>query len=416
MRGRWRRRVAALAMALPAVVPRVSAQQPAPAAEPGSELTVYLVTIGQGSLVWERFGHNAIWIHDGARQTDVAYNWGLFSFDEPGFIGRFIRGRMMYWMGGFDAGAMINAYRQDDRPIWVQELRLTSAQKVALREFVEWNERPENRQYRYDYFRDNCSTRVRDAIDRVLGGRIEAATDTIASGTTYRWHTRRLLAADLPMYAGTELGLGEPTDREISVWEEMYLPMRMRAHLRDIRVPDESGALVPLVVGERVIYHAARPPERDDPPSYLLGFLAAGLVLGGALAALGGGRRARRAAFASLGTLWCALSGMLGAGLLFLWLGTDHVYSYWNENVLQMSPLALGLVVLLPRAVLTGRGAGATRLLAGIVAGLALLGFVAQLLPWLYQVNGEIIALALPANVGLALGAWRATLTSARAA
>ncbi len=107
---------------------------------------------------------------------------------------------------------------------------------------------------------------------------------------------------------------------------------------------------------------------------------------------------------------------MLGAGLLFLWLGTDHVYSYWNENVLQMSPLALGLVVLLPRAVLTGRGAGATRLLAGIVAGLALLGFVAQLLPWLYQVNGEIIALALPANVGLALGAWRATLTSARAA
>jgi hypothetical protein len=398
----------------------VRAQQPTAAAEPGSELTVYLVTIGQGSLVWERFGHNAIWIHDAARRTDVAYNWGLFSFDEPGFIGRFIRGRMMYWMGGFDAGAMINAYREDDRPIWVQELRLTPAQKVSLREFVEWNERPENRQYRYDYFRDNCSTRVRDAIDRVLGGRIKAATDTIGSGTTYRWHTRRLLAADLPMYAGTNLGLGEPTDREISAWEEMYLPMRMRAHLRDIRVPDESGALVPLVVGERVVYRATRPAERDDAPSYLVGFLVVGLVLGGALAALGarGTTRRGRAGFASLGTLWCAVSGMLGAGLLFLWLGTDHVYSYWNENLLQMSPLALGLVVLLPRAALTGRGARAARVLAGVVAGLSLLGFVGQLLPWMYQVNGEIIALALPSNLGLALGAWSATAaaTGARAA
>src|SRR5690606_22147750 len=90
-----------------------TAAQPAQAYDPdvaGSELTVYVMTMGPGEFVWERFGHNAIWIHDEARQTDVAYNWGLFSFDQEGFILRFLRGQMDYWMEGIDAELMASHY------------------------------------------------------------------------------------------------------------------------------------------------------------------------------------------------------------------------------------------------------------------------------------------------------------------
>jgi hypothetical protein len=388
----------------------LAAQTPAPRA-PGSELTVYLVTMGPGTKVWERFGHNAIWIQDRSRNVDVAYNWGLFSFDEPGFLRRFLLGHMNYWMGGFDAGSMIGAYIQDNRSVWAQELRLTPAQKLALRDFVAWNARPENRTYRYDYFRDNCSTRVRDAIDRVLGARIRSATDTVPSRTTYRWHTRRLLTEDLPMYAGTLYGLGRPTDHPITVWEEMYLPMRMREYMRTITVPDESGRLVPLVASERQLFASTSVQEPSAPPRYLWLFLTFGLLVGGGLAWMGTRTRSRlwRGSFASTATVWCVVSGALGAGLVLAWLFTDHVYTYWNENILQLGPVALPLVVMLPRAALGGGSPRAVRVLTASIAVLSVLGFAIQLLPGFSQVNGEIVAFALPVNLGLALGTWSVT-------
>jgi hypothetical protein len=171
-----------------------SGQQPAPhSAEPGSELTISLVTMGPGRRVWERFGHNAIWVHDPIRGTDRQFNYGLFDFKQQNFLLRFIQGRMLYWMKGFDAGRYMQQYVLDDRSVWVQQLNLTPAERRRLRDFLEWNERPENRFYHYDYFRDNCSTRIRDAIDRVLDGRIRAQMDTAPAGglTAVRNHSSR---------------------------------------------------------------------------------------------------------------------------------------------------------------------------------------------------------------------------------
>jgi hypothetical protein len=186
------------------------------AGPPGSELEVYLMTMGQGDMVWERYGHNAIGIRDRRTGEDVVYNWGLFSFDEPGFIGRFLRGEMMYWMGGMDAASTLAQYRMLNRTVEVQELNLSPAQRVALRDFIRFNEREENKFYRYDYFLDNCSTRVRDALNGVLGGALKTATDSAQTGTTYRWHAVRLMAEDRLMVVGVDIGLGRPTDRPIS--------------------------------------------------------------------------------------------------------------------------------------------------------------------------------------------------------
>ncbi|MEO7962437.1 MAG: DUF4105 domain-containing protein, partial [Gemmatimonadaceae bacterium] len=155
-------------LAAASLTPRESQAQPS--AEPGAELEMYLMTMGQGDEIWERFGHNALGIRNRSTGEDLVYNWGMFSFEQPGFVPHFLRGLMTYWMAPFDAPLTVLVYERMNRSVTVQELRLSNAQKASLRDFIEWNARDENKFYRYDYYRDNCSTRVRDALDKVLGG------------------------------------------------------------------------------------------------------------------------------------------------------------------------------------------------------------------------------------------------------
>lgn len=389
----------------------ISATAPAPQMDDGSSLTVYLLTIGPGAAIWERFGHNAIWIHDAARSSDTAYNWGLFDFDESDFYIRFARGDMRYWMGALGFAETISFYERSNRSIYSQELNLTPSERLALRDFVEWNALPQNRYYSYDYFRDNCSTRARDALDRVLGGIIRAATDRTITRTTYRSHTRRLMQSERLIYTGIHLGLGEPADKPITVWEEMFLPMRMRESLRAIRVPRSGGATVPLVTNETEIFRSTRFPEPLSQPHDLPVYLAIGIVIGalfGAYAGVAPLRQSNRS-FAIAAGLWSLLVGIAGTVIAGLWLFTHHVYSYRNENLFQANPVSLILAFALfaiarksSAEVPIQRRPFVLRL-ALVVAALSLLGFVIQVLPQFDQANGEIIGLLLPANVAIAL-------------
>jgi hypothetical protein len=381
------------------------------AAEPGSNLTVYLLTMGPGDQVWEKFGHNALWIHDAAAGTDIAYHWGLFDFADKDFVPRFIQGRMRYSMGAFDMEQTIDAYRQANRTVWAQELNLTPAQRLRLAEFVAWNMQPENRFYRYDYFRDNCSTRVRDALDRALGGTIKAASDGASSGTTFRFHTARLTQDEWPVFTGTMIGLGQPVDRTISKYEEMFLPVRMKERVKEIRVQAPSGSQ-PLVLNERIIFEATRAPESTTVDTGILPYAiisGAVLVFGVFLLVL---RRPRYggAGVVSLGAIWSFVAGIAGVVLAFLWFFTDHLYSYRNENLLQLNPLSLILVALLVSLAwkrwrgTPERAEGVRRIaliLASVIAALSVIGFVAQPLPALDQVNGIVIALAMPLHIGV---------------
>ena len=376
----------------------------------GSGPRIVLLTLGPGDAIWERFGHNAIWVHDPASGTDLAYNYGMFDFQQESFLLNFIRGRMWYWMEGFDPYQTVEHYRGRNRSVWMQELNLSPAQGAELRDLLAENALPQNRFYRYDYYRDNCSTRVRDALDRVLGGALRAATDSAPTGTTYRWHTRRLVAeggGSVPMYTGLEVGLGPAADRPISAWEEMFLPVKVRDQLRRLTVRDPTGAAVPLVRGERLLFAATRPPERQAAPKWwIAGYVVAGLAFAGALLALSARVRrsgAARWGFAVLATLWLLVAAAAGWILLGLWTLTDHAIAYRNENLLQLSPLALPLLVLVPALAFGRRWAPRWALpLALAVAALSLLGAVIQVLPGIDQANGEVIALALPVNLALA--------------
>jgi hypothetical protein len=371
------------------------------------------MTMGPGKRVWERFGHNAIWIHDPVGGTDQAYNYGLFDFHQQSFLLRFIQGRMWYWMQGFPAESYVEQYRRANRSVWVQELEMAPLARRELQEFLKWNERPENRFYHYDYYRDNCSTRIRDALDRALGGVIHQNTQSAPTGRTYRFHTLRLTANDPPVYTGLLLALGQPVDRPISVWEEMFLPLAVREHLRKLTVTGKDGARVPLVRSERTLFEASEPTPPSKPPFWLPFYLGIGLALGGTaygLAARARHSRPARLGFLMLTWIWVLVTGTAGAVLAGLWGLTDHAAAYYNENILQMNILTLPLVWLLPGFVRGKQSSARLTLgLATVVAAISVVGLVLKLLPQFYQINGQVIALALPAHAGVAAALWRLT-------
>ena len=381
-----------------------------PAAPPDRELKVFLMTFGPGRQVWERFGHNAIWIHDPADSSDLAFNYGLFDFHQQNFLLRFARGQMWYWMAGYPASAYIDQYERDNRSIWIQELDLPPRAKVQLEEFLRWNALPEHRYYHYDYYRDNCSTRVRDAIDRVLNGAFRRRTDTVPAGTTYRFHTQRLTANDPLIFTALLGALGPGVDRPITAWEEMFLPLKMREWVRTVTVPGPDGRPRPLVRSERTIFESTAPPPPDAPPTWLPWYLLLGMAIGGAAYALAGPAQrsaAARFAFLVVTGSWLLLSGLAGVVLAGLWGLTDHVMAYRNQNLLQLDPVALAL---LPAVFAAARRAGAPAWglrTARIVVVLSALGLALKLLPAFGQVNGPIIALALPAHVGMAAALTR---------
>ena len=400
--------------------PRVS-----PPPEPGSELTVTLLTMGVGEEVWEQFGHNALWFHvdrppSMGGPVDVVYNWGIFDSSQPYFIPHFLEGRMMYSMGGYPYEETLIEYRQRDRAVWAQELDLSNAQKIALRDFVIWNSQPQNAYYRYDYFRDNCSTRVRDALDRVLGGVIKATYSGRMTPYTYRSETLRLTQRGSLLAAGIDVGLGRPADHELSEYEDMFLPMRFRDYIRNLRISDGHGGTHPLVKNERMLLGTISHPEPAQPPHWMPIFLTIGLVVAVLFVVVGwraarGSARARFTA-GTLFSLWAFIAGILGVILTLLWSITDHTFAYRNENLLLFNPLWLVLAVLAPMTAVKGRLSRTTRWLTFVLAGLALIALALHIVRLSHEANGVIIALALPPTLALVWAVYRGTAHAHRPA
>ncbi len=388
-------------------------------APPGSHLEISLMTIGPGDAIWERFSHNALVVRDNRARTEVAYNWGIFDFNDVDFIARLARGRMRYSMRGFPASSWLAVYRQANRDVWMQPVNLTPAERLELQVLVQELDTEANRYYRYDYYRDNCSTRVRDVLDRVLGGQIRAATEDIDTGTTYRWHTARLLQSAPAAYAGIQFVVGNRGDETISAWEDMFLPLRLKEHLDGVRIVNAEGESGPLLGEAAQVVEAVRDPLPEAAPDFLFPLILLGTTLGALFAGLGWmageGKRWGGWALALSGAVWSSVVGLLGTGLLLSWFFTDHVFWALNENAFQANPISLVLAGGLLREALKGNGHRAgirARIRAGgvakIVGGVAIAGLCIQVLPGFDQVNGEVLAVLLPAHVGLAWGALRA--------
>jgi hypothetical protein len=353
-----------------------------------------VVTMEPGEVFFERFGHNAIVVVPADGSQALAYNFGYFDLEEPGFFGNFIRGRMQYQLLALPLEQDLARYDQQGRGVGVQWLDLSPDQAGKLADALAENARPENARYTYDYYTSNCSTQVRDALDDALGGLLSQQLTGRSQGNTYRSESVRLAAPAPWMAVGFHLGLAGFADRPLSRWDESFIPMRLRDALREVRLADGR----PLVQAEQdwVPHRLGQPPL--DAPRWRLQALLAGLALAGL--ALWAGRRRPRA-LAAVALVFWTVAGLAGVVLAFIWVGSAHVAGHGNENLLLLSPLCLGL---LPGGWALLRGRKPSRrflwLLRTVTAGAAVAGFL-KFLPFLPQQNVEWVLLLLPLHWAL---------------
>jgi hypothetical protein len=372
-------------------------------AAPGEDLEVSLVTYGPGAIYWERFGHDAIRIHDRASGESGDFNYGVFDFEDSTFIWNFARGHMRYMI---DAGSSDNNqqdYIDQGRSVLEQRLALSAAQAAKLRNVLLWNLRPENLSYDYDYLTSNCSTRIRDALNSVLDGALQPALTARPAPMTYRQQIDRLMAAQPWLMLPMDLGMGPSTDRPLNEWQESFLPMVLAREVRSVQIPDGHGGVKPLVVSEREIApNRLKPPGAGPPDLYLpLGF--AGLTLAAAMLAA---KPRLPTLAASLAVAYLLIAGVLGTVLLALWTLTTHYAAWNNANLLVFNPLAFAMVGGAWRTRNGTDGGRLARTLVGLQVGAAVLGVLLHLLPGGTQQNQPWLLFAVPVWLAIAVGLW----------
>ncbi len=193
------------------------------------QVDIYLHTVDVGNLVFNNFGHTAVRVHDRLGRRDVVYNWGIFDFGDPlSFSLRFYKGILFYSLGVYPYPRVLEAYKDEGRSVWQDKLNLNAEEKKRLIERLIWNAQPENRQYSYQYFFDNCSTRPRDYIDEAIEGRLKRGT--VASLTPVNF--RDMMMDGYKYNPGIDLfldlAMNNRLDRPISVWEKMFHPIALR--------------------------------------------------------------------------------------------------------------------------------------------------------------------------------------------
>jgi hypothetical protein len=327
----------------------------------------------------------------------ISYNFGFFDPTEPDFVSRFVRGDMRYRLAAVPYADDLVLYREEGRGVSVLWLDLDATQAREVATALAENARPENAFYRYDYFRDNCSTRVRDAIDHALAGGLQKQVIGRSQGLSWRDEALRLASPAPWMWLGFDIGLGPAADQPMTMWEQAFVPRR----LADILGEARNSAGSPLVrEHEQILPHRIAPePDAHALRWWLWGLW--GIAIAIVVAWMGQRRVGSRMLGASLLLFW-PIAGFIGALLLFLWLGTAHAMASANHNLFLLNPLAW---LALPGAWRMLRGRAPGRWAARITQLIALFAVAGLLVRWVSahpQANLHWIALLLPVHVAIA--------------
>lgn len=322
---------------------------------------VSLVTMGVGSLIWERHGHIALCISYENPTDDVCYNYGIGDFHHAlKMTWGFFRGTNSFWVGRQDPQEMLWVYHHSDRSIWIQPLPLSKDEVAQVIDKLETDVQEENRYYAYDHFWDNCTTRVRDVLDRATGGSFKAMADKEPTGDqTYRDLARGgFYGMRVPLLI-TDIAMGRVTDRVPTYWERMFLP----DFIRDGAA--KRWGVEPIQIYTRV----GPPPLHNSPSGRVILTLIVILLTAPAWATRLWGRFQRAGlAFA------VAPAAFFGLIFWFLAIISPLPYVRWNETVLILMPFDLLLLFLpQPKRRLYARG---RVVMLGLVAILMLVNVV----------------------------------------
>jgi len=373
----------------------------------GENLTLKVAVFGPGDDLYFWFGHIALIIEDSETEQSRSYDYGIFSFNTENFYYNFAFGRLLYRCGVFSTSANYSSYVRRNRDVIVYTLDVPPETRQRVKDFADFNVRPENRHYYYHHFRDNCSTRIRDIVDLATDGQFKEQYINTPGRFTLREHVRRhtwfFPAVDWIL----NFWMGQVIDTPITVWDDMFLPAEVGRTIDDFYYTDADGVMRKLVLNKEIVYLAeGRPPILEKPRMQWPRELAFSLVLS-AIFGLFFFMQAKKLRagriLAGISMSLCGLVfGIAGLLLYFMSLFTNHDYTFQNANMIFCTPLLLA-------ALPYGIGYAFTkkenkRLRYDIILRclwlLTVIGIfismVIKLLPWFYQQNLTDQMLLLP--------------------
>ena len=347
-----------------------------PSLSPSSRVS--LITYGPGDDdISSVFGHTEIRIIDPVLGFDRDYSYGGFDYRADYFILKFLRGTLPYYLFVHNLYQGIYYYQQNNRSIREQQLNLSLAQRQQLFAALETNYLPENREYRYKFYYDNCATRPRDMIVEACGDSLTIPSRSRMTGKSYRDLMNDYLN-EMPWYQlGMNLAIGHPADQQTDGWLAMYLPDQVHDQFALATLRQANGQSVPLVQGEQTIFAAQKlfrqqVPFLFDPDVVftILGIIVAVFTI-------------RRYTVSGKVDRWFdrllfGICGFLGWFLFIMWMIRDDGVTGWNPTLLYMMPLHLPLIYWASSSTATARR---RTLYFGITSVLILFGMIFSNIP-----------------------------------
>ena len=306
----------------------IAAAQPVQLSE-RSYIEVY--TCAPGNQLYSQFGHTAIGVIDPRQNLHEVFNYGTFSFNTPHFYLKFCAGKLLYQLSTESFSEFVYTYERRGRQVVAQRLDLTLAQRQHLYEMLEENSLPENCDYQYDFFFDNCATRVLDMLYRAFGDSLcYIGTDTVQL-PTMRDCIHPYLDRSLWTKAGIDLVLGSITDRRASNRQQSFIPDKLHDYLAECQIDT-----LPLVSDSRLLVESTI--EYDKTPWFLSPMLIFSLLL---IVVVVLTFRLSATALVIFDRIYFSIIGLLGILITLLWFATDHGATVGNLNMLWASPLFL---------------------------------------------------------------------------
>jgi hypothetical protein len=299
--------------------------------------TVTLITVSPGTEIYAHYGHTAIRVADPANGIDWVFNYGLFDFNSPNFIYRFVRGETDYLCGAFDYTDFLLEYRSENRDVYEQVLGLKKAEKAAVWQALVRNIQPENRTYRYNFFFNNCSTKPRDVVMNSIQGKVDYRTKG------YYPTLRSVLHQYTKPYPWTQFGIdfliGAQADRPASLSDQQFAPELLFRSFSTAVVTDSAGKTRPLVLETRQA--VSRTGESLPTSSSLPGPVTVCWILFIVTTATTVMEYRKKRPIQALTAVWYGLAGLVGCLIAFLALFSIHPTTHVNYLLLWLNPLHL---------------------------------------------------------------------------
>ena len=295
-----------------------------------------LLTCAPGTEIYSLFGHTAIRYENYTRRIDVAFNYGMFSFNTPNFIFRFVAGETDYQLGITPYSYFEAEYAMRGSSVYQQVLNLTQSEKERLLTILENNYLPENRIYRYNYFYDNCTTRARDKIEECIEGKV-VYPDSL-SGKSYRSIVHEFTAGSPWDEFGIGLCLGAEADKEINKRQQMFSPFYMKYYASNAYIVDAGGTRRPLILDETKIVDVE--PEEVQ-PGFILSPLMCGSLFLALCVVMAWGQWKTQRIWWGWDIVLYGLQGLAGCIIAFLFFFSVHPTVGSNWLLILFNPIPL---------------------------------------------------------------------------